>query len=95
MPVIYRSLPALLQARADQRPDAIAFTRIGDEPGPVGFAESLPYRPARIVAEELSLRVADLVLAPTGSIPVATNGRFRRPARVERRRSANRSDVSV
>ena len=74
MPLTPSSIPALLQARAEQEPDAPAFTYIdyGQDPG--GFAESLTwsqvYRRARTLAEELALcgspgdRVA--ILAPQG-----------------------------
>ena len=74
MPLLPSSIPALLQARAEQQPDAPAFTYVdyGQDPG--GFAESLTwsqvYRRARTLAEELALwgspgdRVA--ILAPQG-----------------------------
>jgi len=59
MPVTYFSIPALLQARADQRPDEVAFTYIDYGQDPKGFAESLTwsqvFQRACIVAEELAL----------------------------------------
>jgi long chain fatty acid CoA FadD26 len=68
------SLPALLQERADQQPDAVAFTYVDYEQDPSGFAESLTWAQvsgrARVLAEELGLygspgdRVA--ILAPQG-----------------------------
>jgi long chain fatty acid CoA FadD26 len=74
MPVTNASIPALLQGRADQQPDAVAFTYIDYEQNPTGFAETLTWsqiwQRARIVAEELTLcgspgdRVA--ILAPQG-----------------------------
>ena len=41
MPVIESSIPAVLEDRARQRPDDIAFTFIEYEVDPTGFAESL------------------------------------------------------
>ena len=74
MPVSNASIPALLQARADEQPDATAFTYIDYEQDPKGFAETLTWSEmshrARILAEELALcgspgdRVA--ILAPQG-----------------------------
>jgi long-chain fatty acid adenylase/transferase FadD26 len=74
MPVIDSSIPALLQERAAQQPDAAAYTFIDYEQDPAGFAETLTWsqvsRRARILAEELALcgspgdRVA--ILAPQG-----------------------------
>jgi long-chain fatty acid adenylase/transferase FadD26 len=74
MPVTDSSIPALLQERAGQQPDAVAFTYIDYEQDPEGFAETLTWsqvlRRARILAEELALcgspgdRVA--ILAPQG-----------------------------
>ncbi len=74
MPVSNASIPALLQGRADEQPDATAFTYIDYEQDPTGFAETLTWsqmsRRARILAEELALcgspgdRVA--ILAPQG-----------------------------
>lgn len=68
------SIPAVLQERAEQRPDALAFTYIDYEQDPSGFAESLTwsqlFRRACAVAEELALiaspgdRVA--IVAPQG-----------------------------
>ncbi|WP_055405514.1 MULTISPECIES: long-chain-fatty-acid--AMP ligase FAAL26/FadD26 [unclassified Mycobacterium] len=59
MPVTDISIPALLQDRAEHRPDATAFTFIDYEQDPNGFAEHLTWaqvhRRARIVAEELAL----------------------------------------
>ncbi len=59
MPVTDSSIPALLQERADQQPDTVAFTYIDYEQDPTGFAEHLTWsqvsRRARIVAEELAL----------------------------------------
>jgi long-chain fatty acid adenylase/transferase FadD26 len=74
MPVTDSSIPALLQARADQQPDAVAFTFIDYGQDPNGFAENLTWsqvsQRARIIAEELALcgspgdRAA--ILAPQG-----------------------------
>jgi len=74
MPVTDSSIPALLQERADQQPDAVAFTYIDYGQDPAGFAESLTWsqvsRRTRILAEKLALcgwpgdRVA--ILAPQG-----------------------------
>lgn len=74
MPATPTSLPALLQERAEQQPDAVAFTYVDYEQDPSGFAESLTwsqlFRRARTVAEELALcgspgdRVA--IVAPQG-----------------------------
>ena len=74
MPVTDSSIPALLQARADQQPDAAAFTFIDYGQDPNGFAENLTWsqvsQRARIIAEELALcgspgdRAA--ILAPQG-----------------------------
>jgi long chain fatty acid CoA FadD26 len=74
MPLTHATIPGLLQGRADQQPDAAAFTYIDYEDDPAGFAESLTWsqmlQRARIVAEELALcgspgdRVA--ILAPQG-----------------------------
>lgn len=68
------SIVALLQERAEQQPDALAFTYIDYEQDPSGFAESLTwsqlFRRACTVAEELALwgspgdRVA--IVAPQG-----------------------------
>lgn len=59
MPVTATSIPALLQERADQRPDAVAFTYIDYEQDAAGFAESLTWsqvsRRASMLAEELAL----------------------------------------
>jgi long-chain fatty acid adenylase/transferase FadD26 len=59
MPENDSSIPALLQARADQQPDATAFTFIDYDEDPHGFAEALTWsqvaRRARVIAEELSL----------------------------------------
>ena len=74
MPVIQSSIPAVLEDRARQRPDDIAFTFIDYEVDPGGFAESLTwsqvYQRARVVAEELSRcgSVGDraAILAPQG-----------------------------
>ena len=43
MPVTDSSIPALLQARADQQPDAAAFTFIDYGQDPNGFAENLTW----------------------------------------------------
>lgn len=69
-----RSVPSLLQERADQQPDSTAYTYIDYGSDPKGFADSLTwsqvYSRACIIAEELKLcglpgdRVA--VLAPQG-----------------------------
>jgi long-chain fatty acid adenylase/transferase FadD26 len=74
MPLTDSSIPALLQARADEQPDATAFTFIDYNQDPKGFAENLTWsqvaRRASIVAEELALcgspgdRAA--ILAPQG-----------------------------
>ncbi|BBX97572.1 long-chain-fatty-acid--AMP ligase FAAL26/FadD26 [Mycobacterium lacus] len=74
MPVTDSSIPALLEERADQQPDAAAFTYIDYGQDPKGFAESLTwsqvYAGACVIAEELKLcgspgdRVA--ILAPQG-----------------------------
>jgi long chain fatty acid CoA FadD26 len=74
VPLTPPSIPALLQTRAEQQPDAPAFTYIDYGQDPAGFAESLTwsqvYRRARTLAEELALcgspgdRVA--ILAPQG-----------------------------
>ena len=74
MPVTDSSIPALLQARAQQQPDAVAFTFIDYGQDPNGFAENLTWsqvnQRARIIAEELALcgspgdRAA--ILAPQG-----------------------------
>ncbi len=74
MPLTDSSIPALLQARADEQPDATAFTFIDYNQDPKGFAENLTWsqvaRRAGIVAEELALcgspgdRAA--ILAPQG-----------------------------
>ena len=74
MPVIESSIPAVLEARAQQRPDDIAYTFIDYEVDPRGFAESLTWsqihQRARVVAEELLLcgSVGDraAILAPQG-----------------------------
>jgi long-chain fatty acid adenylase/transferase FadD26 len=68
------SIPALLQGRAEQQPDATAFTYLDYNEDPNGFAESLTWaqvhRRARTLAEELALcgspgdRAA--ILAPQG-----------------------------
>src|SRR5271168_143805 len=59
MPVTDSSIPALLQARADQQRDETAFTFIDYDEDPNGFAESLTwsqvFQRARVIAEELSL----------------------------------------
>lgn len=74
MPVTNASIPALLQERAEQQPDASAFTYIDYDDDPAGFAETVTWaqisQRARVVAEELGLcgspgdRVA--ILAPQG-----------------------------
>lgn len=74
MPVTNASIPALLQGRAEQQPDASAFTYIDYDDDPAGFAETVTWaqisQRARVVAEELALcgspgdRVA--ILAPQG-----------------------------
>jgi len=68
------SLPALLQERASQQPDAAAYTFIDYEIDPAGFAERLTWAQvhhrALVVAEELRLcgSVGDraAILAPQG-----------------------------
>lgn len=49
------------------------------------------------ISKSHSLRVADVVLVPPGSIPITTSGKIRRAACVERYRSDgfNRLDVTV
>jgi long-chain fatty acid adenylase/transferase FadD26 len=74
VPLTPPSIPALLQTRAEQQPDAPAFIYLDYGQDPAGFAESLTwsqvYRRARTLAEELALcgspgdRVA--ILAPQG-----------------------------
>jgi long-chain fatty acid adenylase/transferase FadD26 len=68
------SITALLEERASQRPDDVAFTYVDYEVDPAGYPESLTwsqlYRAAQVVAEELALcgssgdRAA--ILAPQG-----------------------------
>ena len=57
MPVIESSIPAVLEDRAQQQPDDIAYTFIDYEVDPAGFAESLTWsqvhQRARVVAEKL------------------------------------------
>ena len=74
MPVIESSIPAVLEDRARQHPDDVAFTFIDYEVDPTGFAESLTWsqvhRRARVVAEKL-LRCGSVgdraaILAPQG-----------------------------
>jgi long chain fatty acid CoA FadD26 len=59
MPVTDSSVPALLHARANQQPDATAFTYIDYGQDPKGLAEKLTWSQvhsrARIIAEELRL----------------------------------------
>lgn len=59
MPVTDRSVPSLLQERADQQPDSTAYTYIDYGSDPKGFADSLTwsqvYSRACIIAEELKL----------------------------------------
>jgi long-chain fatty acid adenylase/transferase FadD26 len=74
MPLTETSIPVLLRSRAEQQPDAVAFTFIDYDQDPNGFAESLTWaqvsQRARIIAEELALcgspgdRAA--ILAPQG-----------------------------
>ena len=74
MPVIDSSIPAVLEERARQQPEDIAYTFIDYEVDPAGYAESLTWsqleRRARIVAQELLLcgSVGDraAILAPQG-----------------------------
>ena len=74
MPVIESSITAVLEERAQQQPDDVAFTFVDYEVDPTGYAESLTwsqlYQRVRVVAHELSLRgsVGDRVaiLAPQG-----------------------------
>ena len=58
MPVIESSIPAVLEDRARQRPDDIAFTFVDYEIDPAGFAESLTWsqvhQRAQVVAAELA-----------------------------------------
>ena len=68
------SLPALLQERASQQPDATAYTFVDYEIDPAGFAECLTWaqlhQRALVVAEELRLcgSIGDraAILAPQG-----------------------------
>jgi long chain fatty acid CoA FadD26 len=57
MPLIDPSIPALLEDRAQQQPDDIAYTFIDYEVDPAGFPESLTWsqvhQRAQVVAEEL------------------------------------------
>jgi long chain fatty acid CoA FadD26 len=57
MPLIEPSIPAVLEDRAQQQPDDIAYTFIDYEVDPAGFAESLTWsqvhQRARVVAEKL------------------------------------------
>jgi long-chain fatty acid adenylase/transferase FadD26 len=70
----WSSLPALLQERASQQPDATAYTFVDYEIDPAGFAESLTWaqvhRRALVVAEELrfcgSIGDRAAILAPQG-----------------------------
>jgi long chain fatty acid CoA FadD26 len=74
MPMTRSSIPALLEERASQQPDDVAFTYVDYEIDPAGYPESLTwsqlYRAAQVVAQELSLcgssgeRAA--ILAPQG-----------------------------
>jgi long-chain fatty acid adenylase/transferase FadD26 len=74
MAVIQPSIPAVLEHRAQQRPDDVGYTFIDYEVDPTGFAESLTWsqvhQRARVVAEELLLcgSVGDraAILAPQG-----------------------------
>ena len=57
MPLIESSIPAVLEDRAQQQPDDIAYTFIDYEVDPAGFAESLTWsqvhQRAQVVAEKL------------------------------------------
>jgi long chain fatty acid CoA FadD26 len=57
-PLIESSIPALLERRAQQQPDDVAFTFIDYEVDPAGFAESLTWsqihRRSRVIADEVS-----------------------------------------
>ena len=72
--MIESSIPAVLEGRARQKPDDVAYTFIDYEVDPAGFAESLTwsqvYQRARVVADELSVcgSVGDraVILAPQG-----------------------------
>ena len=74
MPVLESSIPEVLRDRANQQPDATAFTFIDYEHDWAGFTESLTwsqmYRRTRNVARELKLcgSTGDraLILAPQG-----------------------------
>lgn len=74
MGVAESSIPALLQARADDQPDTTAFTFVDYQVDPTGLSESLTWsqthRRAHIVADELRLlgSVGDraVILAPSG-----------------------------
>jgi len=74
MPVIERSIPALLRRHAQQQPDAPAFTFVDYELAPAGFTETLTwsqaYRRLRVVAAEVASRGTPgdrvAILAPQG-----------------------------
>jgi long-chain fatty acid adenylase/transferase FadD26 len=72
--VIESSIPAVLEGRARQKPDDVAYTFVDYEVDPAGFAESLTWsqviQRARVVADELSVcgSVGDraVILTPQG-----------------------------
>jgi len=74
MPLMDPSIPAVLQERAQNQPDDLAYTFIDFDVDPAGFAESLTWSQvhhrARVIAEEL-LRCSSIgdraaILAPQG-----------------------------
>ena len=58
MPLVEHSIPAVLEERANQQPDDIAYTFIDYEVDPAGFAESLTWSEVhervQVVAERLA-----------------------------------------
>ena len=59
MPVTNPSIPDLLQERASEQPDALAYTYVEHDIDPGGFPESLTWsqvhRQVQVIAEELRL----------------------------------------
>jgi long-chain fatty acid adenylase/transferase FadD26 len=74
MPVIERSIPALLRTQAQQQPDAPAFTFIDYELDPAGFTETLTWSQAHHRVQALAAEIASsgnpgdrvAILAPQG-----------------------------
>ena len=74
MPVTNPSIPDLLQERASEQPDALAYTYVEHDIDPGGFPESLTWsqvhRQVQVIAEELRLCGATgdraAILAPQG-----------------------------